>query len=121
MDKDTFDHISLLLEQKLKEAGNEDFLSNNSICPHVVNRIPSLTAFAEKHDVIIFVSGRNSSNGNKLFSISKKVNPRTYFISSPDEIESRWIKGAKRIGVSGAASTPVWLMEKAAEKIKGMN
>jgi 4-hydroxy-3-methylbut-2-enyl diphosphate reductase len=121
MDKDNFEQLSLMLEQKLRAAGNDDFVSNNTICRHVINRIPSLTAFAEQNDVIIFVSGRESSNGNKLFKISKNINPYTHFVSNPDEVKGEWIKDAKHVGVSGAASTPVWLMEEVAKKIKEMS
>lgn len=121
MDQNSFNELSALLEDKLRAAGNNDFISHNTICRHVLNRIPSLSAFAARHDVIIFVSGRESSNGNKLFRISKAINPRTYFISDAAELEAGWFSGAATVGVSGAASTPEWLMKEVAMKIKEIN
>ena len=94
-----------------------DFKSYNSICGQVSNRVPKLKSFCSIHDVIIFVSGKNSSNGKNLFHHCKTVNPRSYFVSAPEELDEKWIKDAKSIGISGATSTPRWLMENIAEKI----
>lgn len=121
MDIDAYDGLVKELGVLLQENGNNDFISNNTICRHVLNRIPSLKEFARKHDVLIFVSGRNSSNGNKLYKISKEVNPSTYFITGPEELRSEWFDEAELAGVSGAASTPQWLMEDVAEKIKRLS
>lgn len=121
MDMDEYLRMAEALQQKMmSDAGNEDFLREDSICRHVVNRVPFLTHFATQHDVIIFVSGKESSNGKKLFNISRKVNPNTYFVSEPDDVRTDWIKNARSVGISGAASTPQWLMEKIADRIKEM-
>ncbi len=121
MDRDEYVALAEKLQQKmLDDAGNEDFTREDSICSHVVNRIPFLTHFATQHDVIIFVSGKDSSNGKKLFNISRKVNPNTYFVSDPDELWAEWLSNAGSVGISGAASTPQWLMEKIADRIKDM-
>ncbi len=84
---------------------------NNTICGEVANREPHLKSFTRKHDVIVFVSGRESSNGKMLFAACKSVKPDTYFISSPDEIDRSWFKGKKSAGICGATSTPKWLIE----------
>jgi 4-hydroxy-3-methylbut-2-enyl diphosphate reductase len=78
----------------------------------VSNRQPRLKAFAKKHDIIIFVSGRESSNGRMLYAVCKSVNPETYFVSSPDEIDKSIFHGKTSAGICGATSTPRWLIEK---------
>lgn len=97
----------------------KNLLIKKTICGQVSSREPRLKAFADKHDVIIFVSGRESSNGKMLFSVCKRVNPETYFISSPDEIDRIWFSGKKSVGVCGATSTPKWLIERTADIIRG--
>jgi len=77
----------------------------------VSNREPHLRAFARRHDVVIFVSGRESSNGKMLYSVCKSVNQGTHFVSSPEEIEKSWFTGKSSAGVCGATSTPKWLIE----------
>jgi len=74
--------------------------------------------FSTLHDVIIFVSGKKSSNGKALFSVCQSVNPKSYFISSPEELESNWFDGVNSVGICGATSTPVWLMEKVKSQIE---
>lgn len=102
------------LEKKMVENGadpDRNLKVHKTICGQVSNREPHLMTFARKHDVIIFVSGRESSNGKMLYSICKKVNPQTYFVSSPEEIDSSWFTGKKSAGICGATSTPKWLIE----------
>jgi 4-hydroxy-3-methylbut-2-enyl diphosphate reductase len=96
------------------------YKSYNSICGQVSNRIPDLKDFCRSHDVIIFICGKNSSNGKNLFEICKSVNPLSYHISAAKELKASWKKGAKNIGISGATSTPRWLMEDVAKKISGL-
>jgi 4-hydroxy-3-methylbut-2-en-1-yl diphosphate reductase len=67
---------------------------------------------------MIFVSGKESSNGKMLFDVCKSVNERSYFISSPEEINQGWFQGAKSVGISGATSTPKWLITEVYENIK---
>jgi 4-hydroxy-3-methylbut-2-enyl diphosphate reductase len=113
-----------VLTEKMKEAGKadpeKDLIVNRTICGQVSNREPHLKDFAEKHDVIIFVSGRESSNGKMLYSVCRSVNPNTHFISSPDEIEKSWFEGRSSVGICGATSTPKWLIEKTREYITGL-
>jgi 4-hydroxy-3-methylbut-2-enyl diphosphate reductase len=110
-----YKHIKELIFKSMKERGIIDpvlhFSVNNTICSQVSNREPILKAFAKKHDTIIFVSGKESSNGRMLFSVCKRVNPDTHFVSSPEEIDRSWFKGKRSVGICGATSTPKWLIE----------
>jgi 4-hydroxy-3-methylbut-2-en-1-yl diphosphate reductase len=90
----------------------EHFKPFDTICRQVANRGPHLAKFASEHDVIIFVSGKKSSNGMYLHNICKQNNPNSYMISDTDEIQQEWVTGASNIGICGATSTPKWLMEK---------
>lgn len=83
----------------------------DTICRQVANRLPNLLSFAVKHDAILFVSGKKSSNGKNLYNACKSVNPKTYMIEGPDEINHEWFKGISSLGICGATSTPKWLME----------
>ncbi|HEX2975339.1 MAG TPA: 4-hydroxy-3-methylbut-2-enyl diphosphate reductase [Bacteroidales bacterium] len=116
-----FDELAGRLRARMAEKGITDtsnhLIINKTICGQVSNREPHLTAFAEKHDVIIFVSGRESSNGRMLYSICRSVNPDTHFISGPEEISAGWFVGKKSAGICGATSTPKWLIEMTREKI----
>jgi 4-hydroxy-3-methylbut-2-enyl diphosphate reductase len=106
---------------KMKETGisnPEKYLHvNNTICGQVSNRQPRLKAFAKKHDVIVFVSGKESSNGRMLYSVCKSENPNTWFVSSPEEIKKEWFEGRNSVGVCGATSTPKWLIDKIRDTI----
>ncbi len=88
-----------------------DAIIADTLCRQVSNREPHLTTFAREQDVILFVAGKKSSNGKALFSVCQAANPRSYFISSPEEVDWTWLEGAERIGIAGATSTPQWLME----------
>lgn len=92
-------------------AKRPDAIITDTLCRQVSNREPHLAAFAREHDVILFVAGKKSSNGKALFSVCQAANPRSYFISKPEEIDFSWLEGAQRIGITGATSTPQWLME----------
>jgi 4-hydroxy-3-methylbut-2-enyl diphosphate reductase len=92
----------------------------NTICGQVSGREPRLMVFSRKNDVIIFVSGKNSSNGHMLYQVCQEENKRSYFISSPEEINPEWFTDAVSVGVCGATSTPRWLIHKVAETIGKM-
>lgn len=119
-----YDDFVKSLTEKMKDAGKADpemdLIVNRTICGQVSNREPHLKEFSEKHDVIIFVSGRESSNGKMLYSVCRSVNPNTYFISSPDEIDRSWLEGKSSVGICGATSTPKWLIEKTREYVTGL-
>ena len=93
------------------------FKSFDTICRQVANRMPNIANFAAKHDLILFVSGRKSSNGKVLFNECKSVNPNSYQIESAHEIDLNWIKVVNTIGICGATSTPKWLMEECRDYI----
>lgn len=93
------------------------FKSFDTICRQVANRMPNIAKFASKHDVVLFVCGRKSSNGKVLFNECKSVNENSYQIESAEEINMEWLLGKSSVGICGATSTPKWLMEKCKEKI----
>lgn len=91
--------------------------TNDTICRQVSNRDKELRDFSSKFDHIVFVSGTKSSNGKVLFNVCKDKNPNTYFVSNPDEVNPSWFKGNESVGICGATSTPMWLMEQVKERI----
>ena len=91
---------------------------HNTICAQVATRHERLQAFARTHDVIVFVSGKSSSNGKVLSDLCRTVNPHTYLLGNPSEIDPSWFRGASTAGVCGATSTPQWLLEEVAEAIR---
>lgn len=88
-----------------------DFVAYDTICNRMAGRTGELAAFARSVDVLLFVAGANSSNGHYLFEHCRAVQPRTYLIGGPAEVRSEWLSGAASVGISGATSTPRWLME----------
>lgn len=95
-----------------KEITDEYLSANDTICRQVSNREPQLKKFSANYDVVIFVSGKKSSNGKALYDVCKSVNPNCHFISDTDEILPEWFSDAQSVGICGATSTPMWLMEK---------
>jgi 4-hydroxy-3-methylbut-2-enyl diphosphate reductase len=93
------------------------FKSFDTICRQVANRMPNISAFATRHDLILFVCGRKSSNGKVLFNECLRVNPNSRLIEGPGEIDSSWLKGIRTVGICGATSTPKWLMEQCRDYI----
>lgn len=85
--------------------------TNDTICRQVSNRDKELRDFARKYDRIIFVSGTKSSNGKVLYNVCKDQNPNTYFVSSTEDVKPEWFTEKEKIGICGATSTPMWLME----------
>ena len=93
------------------------FKSFDTICRQVANRMPNISAFASRHDLVLFVCGRKSSNGKVLFNECKSVNPNSHLIEGPEEIKKEWLDGVRTIGICGATSTPKWLMEQCRDAI----
>lgn len=91
--------------------------TNDTLCRQVSNREPQLRRFSEKHDVIVFVAGKKSANGKVLYEVCKEVNPRTYFAQDGSELQAEWFDGAQSVGICGATSTPMWLMESVSKAI----
>ena len=101
---------------KLAKTG-VDVNVNDTLCRQVSNRDNQLQDFSNNFDKIVFVSGTKSSNGNALFNVCKQNNSNSYFVSSSDEIDRSWFSKDEKVGVCGATSTPMWLMEEVKEKI----
>lgn len=93
------------------------FKSFDTICRQVANRMPNISSFATRHDLVLFVCGRKSSNGKVLFNECKSVNPNSHLIEGPEEIQKEWLEGVRTIGICGATSTPKWLMEQCRDAI----
>lgn len=101
------------LKTKLKESGyNSKIELNDTICRKVANRENKLSEFAKNNDILLFISGKNSSNGAYLHQVCKNANPRSYKISGIKEINTRWFKNVYKIGICGATSSPMWQLEK---------
>jgi 4-hydroxy-3-methylbut-2-enyl diphosphate reductase len=119
-DKTVLDKMVDLITMKFEQQGitKPDFKYFNTVCSQVSGRIPKLREFCRRHEVIIFVSGKNSSNGRYLFGECRSVNARSHFISAQKEIDIKWFDRGEKVGISGATSTPVWLMEQIAEYLR---
>ncbi len=116
-----FYRMKALIEERLAAAGNgAAFNANDSICRQVSNREPALSRFAVQHDVILFVSGRKSSNGKALFGVVQAANPHAYFIENEAEVDPEWLAGATSVGICGATSTPLWLMRRVADHLENL-
>lgn len=110
--KEKYAELVRQIAAMVNRDGNNDGLKvHHTICGQVANRVPKLKEFCSRHDVILFVTGKNSSNGKALFEICRQSNENAYHISTHYEIDQEWIRDAKSIGISGATSTPVWQME----------
>lgn len=109
-----------LTEELNKKAAGVPVLVHDTICRQVANRIPGIKKFAARFELIIFVSGKKSSNGKMLFDICSEVNPNTKFISDLHEIDPEWIKDILTVGICGATSTPKQLLEEVAAYLARM-
>ena len=111
-----FNRIRQEIERRIQPDCELEF--NDTICRQVANRIPKIVDFASKHELVLFVSGKESSNGKVLFDECRKVNPNIYMISDLDELDFTVLTGVKTVGICGATSTPKWLMEQLKQKIE---
>lgn len=110
---DKFYHIVETLQQNGVEVS-----ANDTICRQVSNRDAELRHFADKFDRIVFVSGSKSSNGKVLYNVCKDTNPNTYFVSNSSEIDPAWFLPGETVGICGATSTPMWLMEEVKQTLE---
>lgn len=115
-----FKALKAEIERRIAETGSDlsTFESHDTICRQVANRQPQLMQFALANDVIIFVSGKKSSNGKVLYEVCRSQNEQTYMVEDENEIESSWFNQAQSVGICGATSTPRWLMERVAQHIR---
>jgi len=116
---DGFNHLVSTLSEKIVNGAKFEY--SDTICRQVANRIPNITTFAKKNDIVIFVSGKKSSNGKVLYEHSKKINPNTYFVTEADEVAGLELDLTKKIGICGATSTPMWLMEDVAARLNELS
>ena len=115
---DEFHRIIEYIQQHIQPTAT--FQSFDTICRSVANRMPNISQFATRHDLILFVCGRQSSNGKVLYNECLRVNPNTHLIEGPDEIDRQWLADINTVGICGATSTPKWLMEQCRDAILKM-
>jgi 4-hydroxy-3-methylbut-2-en-1-yl diphosphate reductase len=121
MDNNAYSQIASEIQKRMKEdlgTDNIPFTFYKTICGHVSGRGEKMKLFATNHDVIIFVSGLNSSNGKILYELCLNSNPRTHWVDNEKSIQKEWFNKVKNVGICGATSTPRWLMKQIAEEIK---
>ena len=112
------DLFEQLRREMLSRLASPDMLTaHDTICRQVSSREKHLDAFARRHDVVIFVCGRKSSNGKVLAEVCRAANPRTYNIEEAQELQPEWFEDAESVGICGATSTPKWLMQEVAERL----
>ncbi|MDR2026494.1 MAG: 4-hydroxy-3-methylbut-2-enyl diphosphate reductase [Prevotellaceae bacterium] len=114
-----FEELRNVIVSKIEQSGGDlaSFKAFNTICRQVSGRKPHLEEFARKHDIIVFVSGKQSSNGKVLYQSCKNANPNSYFVEQAHDINPEWFSECNTVGVCGATSTPKWLMEDIAGEI----
>ena len=110
---DEFHRIIAYIQEHISPEAH--FQSFDTICRQVANRMPNISKFAAKHDLILFVCGRKSSNGRVLFEECQRVNPNSHLIEGANEIDPSWLEGISSVGICGATNTPKWLMEQCRE------
>lgn len=115
---DEFHRIIAYIQQHIVPTAT--FKSFDTICRSVANRMGGISQFAVRHDLILFVCGRKSSNGKVLFNECLRVNPNSHLIEGPEAIDASWLQGIKTVGICGATSTPKWLMEQCRDAIEAM-
>jgi 4-hydroxy-3-methylbut-2-en-1-yl diphosphate reductase len=119
--KAEYELVAEIIRLNIEKAGQEhpgnELKVHNTICRQVSDREPRLRTFSREHDVIIFVSGKKSSNGRMLYDVCRKENRRSHFVSSEEEINPDWFRNAQSAGICGATSTPKWLIHRVAEAV----
>lgn len=106
------------VSSSVRQRAQAEITVHDTICRAVANREKRLGEFAARHDVVVFVSGRKSSNGKLLFEACRAANPHSHMVEDETELQEAWFEGAKNVGVCGATSTPKWIMERVASAIK---
>lgn len=114
---ESFNNLVHLIKSRIAQQNLFEY--HDTICRQVSNRVPLIKAFAQRFDLVIFVGGKKSSNSQVLYGCCKVANNNSFFVSDASEIDSNWFKNdSERVGVCGATSTPFWLMEEVANKIR---
>ncbi len=123
MNTEAFSQLTNAIRTKIKDSGHQaklSFIPYNTICRQVSGRTEQLRNFASAHDVMLFVSDPKSSNGTYLFHVCREANPRSYFLSSASDLKAEWFIGAGSTGISGATSTPHWVMKEIADALTSL-
>lgn len=122
-DPKEYEEICQVIRQRMVEAGGnpEHLKVHNTICKQVAQRHTNLANFARSKSVILFVSGKESSNGKVLYDLCKSVNPRSYHIQNTSQIDTDWFSDGDRVGICGATSTPKWQLEEVARYLTQLN
>lgn len=125
MDKQTFYRLKEEFQKRIKELvvdsfeeQAKEFHAKDTICGQVFGRDKKLQEFAKKNDLMIFVAGKSSSNGKVLYNICKEANSNTHFVENGSEVKVEWFNGVSTVGISGATSTPQWLMLQVKDEIE---
>jgi len=124
MDTEGFLKIVRMIGDRIKDIHQDDhfdFSWRNTICRQVSNRSVQLVEFAKQFEVVVFVSGKKSSNGIYLYDLCRSVNPRTYLVSGKEDLQMDWFNGVRDAGICGATSTPKWLLEEIGKEVKSIN
>ena len=108
---------TIVEEIKHRIGPDVKFFSFDTICRSVANRIPQIRTFAARHELVLFVCGKKSSNGRNLFNECANANPNSHLISNENDIDPCWLNGINSVGICGATSTPRWLMTQVKEFI----
>lgn len=123
MSIDKYRQLQKTIEQRIaeKQANQQWFQCNRTICNQVSGRIPQLQEFCRQHDVILFVSYKKSSNGKLLYAQCKSINEHSYFVTEPSDLQPEWLVEAQRVGITGATSTPRWLLDEIAAALPAIS
>ena len=106
-----YGQVAVILKNK-----HSDVEVHETVCGSVKNRVPRLKEFCANYDVVIFVSDEASSNGRMLYEVCRATNSRSYFVTDADDLQAEWFAGASSVGISGATSTPSWLLDEVRSK-----
>lgn len=119
-DPKEYEEICEAIKERIVACGGPvgEFQIHNTICRQVAQRHTNLVAFAESHSVIVFISGKESSNGKVLYDLCKSVNPRSYHIQTRNQIDPQWFQDGDSVGICGATSTPKWQLEGVAKHLE---
>jgi 4-hydroxy-3-methylbut-2-enyl diphosphate reductase len=119
-DRKSYQEIKNKILENLLEAGrtSDDLVFFDSICGQVANRAPWLEDFSKSVDTVVFVGGKNSSNSKVLFDTCRSVNPDAHFVTNAEEAKNLNLNSSNKVGICGATSTPLWLIEEVAEVLK---
>jgi 4-hydroxy-3-methylbut-2-en-1-yl diphosphate reductase len=121
MGTEDYKQVQEAIKRRMDELHKDkttDLKAYNSICGQVSGREKKIQKFASEQDVVLFVAGKNSSNGKHLFDLCLVANPKTFYISAKEDIRPEWLEGINNVGISGATSTPEWLMEEIGKEIE---